>query len=754
MATDAPLSRGALRAAIEAVSRAAFGGAATPGAVEALGVIRPQGMALPATAVVHRLLEAAELSGQGRVLVIGAGSGYLVAIVARLASEVHAVERLASLAGRAEANLRAAGCTSARLRVGEGEEGWPDAAPFDAILVTTALDDVPAQLVAQLAPGGRLVVPVGPRESRQTLVRVTLTDASRPRQETLGTIRLAPRLGDVLVEWGMLDRATIDAVLPTARVTGRRLGEALVAGGHLDEPDVFRALAAQAGLRLASVDAILARFDADVVQRVPRAFLEHHRVVPFARRDDVVLVATADPASDTSDLRRAMDAARVERFLITPTDYQRIWRAIDTGQVHRGSRPPEARASAPSGDDLDLLAPDATTEADAVSLFESLLIEAIAERASDIHLERYGEVVRVRLRVDGDLRDLSRYRLTVEELLGVVNVLKVSARLDIAERRLPQGGRFRRRAGGQAYDLRVQTQPSLHGEHAIIRLLPQDAKPLAIVDLGFPERVAREYRRLLDGPSGLVLVGGPTGSGKSTTLYAGLQVLARDATRKVITVEDPVEYSIDSVQQTQIRPELGFGFADAMRVFVREDPDVIVLGEIRDGETALEAIRASQTGHLVLSTLHCNDAVDAIQRLRDLGMYPNSIASELSAVVTQRLAKRICPACRAETSPDPEIVHELFPDGAPDDFRAFRGAGCAHCGGYGTRGRVAVLEFLRAGPKVRDEITQQAPLDRIRKTALDEGLLTMRACALEHVKNGVIPLGELRSILPLERMAP
>jgi type IV pilus assembly protein PilB len=240
-------------------------------------------------------------------------------------------------------------------------------------------------------------------------------------------------------------------------------------------------------------------------------------------------------------------------------------------------------------------------------------------------------------------------------------VLKVSSELDISEHRLPQGGRFTARAGGRVFDLRVQTQPSLHGEHAILRLLPQGEKLLTIEDLGFAPHIAQAYDRLLRVPAGLVLVVGPTGSGKSTTLYAGLQVLSRDPTRKVISVEDPIEYALDGIQQVVARPDLGFGFAQAMRAFVREDPDVILVGEIRDGETALEAIRASQTGHLVLSTLHCNDAVDAVQRLRDLGMHKNSIAAELQAVFAQRLAKRICPGCKIDAVPDPSSRARCFP---------------------------------------------------------------------------------------------
>jgi type IV pilus assembly protein PilB len=267
-------------------------------------------------------------------------------------------------------------------------------------------------------------------------------------------------------------------------------------------------------------------------------------------------------------------------------------------------------------------------------------------------------------------------------------------------------------------------------------------------------RVSSAYRRLLDNPSGLVLVVGPTGSGKSTTLYAGLQLLADDGRRKVITVEDPIEYSIDNIQQTRVRTEIGFGFADAMRSFVRQDPDVILVGEIRDHETALEAMRASQTGHVVLSTLHCNDSVDALQRLYDLGIHPNSIAGELLAVIAQRLAKRICTACREEVEPDPAIVAELFPDDVPAGFRCFEGSGCSECRGRGTRGRIAIVEYLHVTDAIRRFISTQPSVSELRWQALDSGLITMRDSALDHVIEGIIPLTELPRLLPQERMAP
>jgi type IV pilus assembly protein PilB len=557
------------------------------------------------------------------------------------------------------------------------------------------------------------------------------------------------------VERGLIERGAADELVGEAHAAHQKSGELMVRKGLLDEADLYRTLSAQWNIPYLPMDTLVQILDVEVSEALPRLYLERNAILPIARSETQVVIATTEPTANADDVMKALGVHGAAIYLVTPTDYRRLWMLVDM-RKGRSVGEPSLGLTLP-GPTTDLLDRDRGREAHCVALFETLLLEAIAERASDVHLERYVDEVRVRLRIDGDLHDVPRIKLSPDDLVGLVNVIKVTANLDIAERRLPQGGRIRRKAGGKVFDLRVQTQPALHGEHVTIRLLPQDTKVASIEDLGFSAAPGREYRRLLDSPGGLVLVVGPTGSGKSTTLYAGLQHISRDATRKVITAEDPIEYAIAGVQQTQVRAELGFAFAQAMRAFVREDPDVIMLGEIRDGETALEAIRASQTGHLVLSTLHCNDAVDAVQRLIDLGMHPNSVASELLSVIAQRLAKRICEGCREEVLPDPTILGELFPGGpgeVPAGFRAFRGRGCARCEGRGTHGRIAVIEQLRTAAGVRRAICQRLPVDALRAVALDAGLTTMRDAALDLVGRGVIPMSELQWVLPAERMAP
>jgi type IV pilus assembly protein PilB len=561
---------------------------------------------------------------------------------------------------------------------------------------------------------------------------------------------MTKRIGDIIVEQGSAERAEVESAALVGQSTGTRIGEVLVNQGILDDKDIYQAVALRHGLVFADAEALFGMLDPRIARRLPRRFQEHEQVVPICQIDDTIVVAACDAAVHTAELASAAGVKFVDIRIVTPTDHHRLRTAVDLGQIEMRAGP---RASTVSRRARDLMSTRTEVNAELISLFDAVLLDAIVQRASDIHLEIYGERVRVRLRIDGDLHDVQRYQLSREQLLGVMNVVKVNADLDIAERRLPQGGRITTRTGGQVFDLRVQTQPSLHGEHVVIRLLPQDQKILGVEDLGFSSALADAYRRLLSSPQGLVLVVGPTGSGKSTTLYAGLMVLGGDPSRKVITVEDPIEYAMNGVQQTQARPDIGFGFADAMRSFVRQDPDVILIGEIRDQETALEAIRASQTGHLVLSTLHCNDAVDVVQRLRDLGMQPNSIASELIAVFAQRLAKRICTNCRVPAEADPALFAEVFPHGAPAGFASFKGKGCGRCNHLGTHGRIAVIEYLPTGAAMRRAIARDLPVDDLRAAARIAGLVAMRDQALDLVTSGIIPFEELMWVLPAESLA-
>jgi type IV pilus assembly protein PilB len=694
------------------------------------------------------------LHRQQRVLLVGAGSGYLAAILSRQLDHLHVIERDPKIAAIAEKNLASLDIRTVDIHVGEGESGYPAGAPYDRVLVMCLVKELDT-LAEQLAKGGEVICLDDAQGQVNGLVSCQVNGEGEIEKHWLGLVDFSIDASAMLIDMGLID----EKALSGAREEARKLNKPVlsVIQRHLgaDNKAVYQALAKRTGIQFMDAEQLFELQDKSLFRHFSRTFLDHYRLLPVYVKDGRLQVVTDDADASTGSLAALYQCKGVDKILVTPTDYRRLWSAInilDKGDKGRG----KLVVPVAQREHKDAIAEDLNNDVSPylVAIYESILLDAVSEGASDIHFERYPDRVRIRLRVDGELYDLHHFRLTPAELIGVINVIKTRAELDISERRLPQGGRSRMKVGQTTYDLRVQTQPSLHGEHAVIRLLPQSGRAMGIDELGLSTRLRTRYRRLLDNPAGLVLIVGPTGSGKSTTLSAGLQELADDGARKVITVEDPIEYAIDNIQQTRVRSRIGFGFADAMRSFVRQDPDVILVGEIRDPETALEAARASQTGHLVLSTLHCNDAVDAIQRLYDLGLHPNSIASELRAVMAQRLARRICPDCRRRAEPPPELLKELFPEEVPSGFVCYEGAGCSECNNRGTRGRIAVTEYLQVNDDYRDVISAQPHLGELRWRALDAGMVTMRDSALELVLAGVIPMSELPRILPQERLAP
>jgi type IV pilus assembly protein PilB len=702
----------AIDAALAAVDRAQF--------VRSSKSRLVAGHSIPTVAAARTLLSELGPGQRTKVLHVGAGSGYLTALLAHAADQVIAIEQMPSMADVAQDRLHDLGLDQVAVRVMDGQYGAPDQAPFEAIVISTP--SVPCEpLLEQLCEGGVLLCLEHGRNSLSLLARYTKLPNGECDRQVVEMVDFSTSHNDALSQLGVVP-ATDPIQADHA------------ASGHVDK--------------------LLKRLEPELFNTCSRAFMDHNHIVPIYVEDTTLFLATDDPNTSTVEMEHMFPALDVEKMLLTPADFHRLWAVLDLLREGRDLPDVLEEESSHKDEQRDISVRNGEAQAHLVALLDTLLLDAASERASDIHLERYKQSIRVRLRIDGDLVDVDHYDIRAREFKGLINVIKLRADLNIAERRLPQGGRSRLTVGDETYDLRIQIQPALYGEHVIIRLLPQNSGAIEIDALGFSEQMAGYYRRLLDNPAGLVLVVGPTGSGKSTTLYAGLQRLARDHRRKVITIEDPIEYSIDNVQQVPVRPEIDFNFDDAMRAFVRQDPDVILVGEIRDRATALEAVRAAQTGHVVLSTLHSNDAVDALQRIYDLGIHPNSLASELLAVIAQRLAKRICPHCRVEEEADADILRELFPDGAPGNFRCFVGEGCGQCGNTGTHGRIAVAEYMGVNPAIRNVISKQPPAGELRRLALDCGLITMRDSALDHVLRGEIPLSELPRILPAERMAP
>lgn len=739
------------RKALDEVPRSAF--IASPDLSAQLS-----GHSIPATAVVQILLShLPPLDGTEKVLLIGAGSGYLAMILSRLVGQLFVLERNPGVLPIAQTNLAKfsppdASANHVVMQLGDGNSGLLAHSPYDLIISFCELPR-PTTLLPQLKMGGTHYFLEGCNGAWANLMSCAIDLHGQVQTHKLALIDFSRDASETLIDLGLVTQEVVETARAEAKILNKPVLHSILRHVDIDNINTYRALAQRLGIRFAEAEELFNSLDKQFFLSFSRTFLDRHRLLPVCKHDNSAVIASDDPDITDDLLQQILPGTRIERVLVTSNDFRRLWSVLNISGKSNGYNQPPSQALAGQHEDFATELDNAVSPY-LVAIYEAILFDAVSEKASDVHIERYQDRVRIRLRIDGDLYDLNHYQLTPAELAGLINVIKTRSQLDIAEHRLPQGGRSRLKVGDTSYDLRIQTQPALYGEHAVIRLLPQRGHAMRLQDIGLQPAITQRYRRLLDNPSGLVLIVGPTGSGKTTTLSAGLQELADNGHRKVITVEDPIEYAIDNIQQTRVRNNIGFTFAQAMRAFVRQDPDVILVGEIRDGETALEAVRASQTGHLVLSTLHCNDAVDAIQRLFDLGLHRNSLASELLAIMAQRLAKRICPECRMQAEPDAGILRELFPQQVPDNFRCYIGKGCPHCGGRGTRGRTAVVEFLQVNGELRDIISRQPPLGELRWRALDAGLITMRDSALELVLQGIIPLSELPRILPEERLAP
>jgi len=708
------------------------------------------GHSIPSKTIAQSILQNVTFHTSDKLLHIGTGSGYLPAIISLIVDSLVTVERIPALAKIASENFDKLGLNNIRIETGEGELGAPTDSPYDIIIVATPRVKVNDTIFNQLNEDGQIIAIEGGTRHSRPLVKYTRDAQANLLRTELTVLDFSANASNNLHELGIVDKETLELSKLLAIKNGVPIIEELRKLIQLEDTVLYRSIARQHNMVLGKIEDLFEEVNPKIFSLFSRAFLDHHRMIPLSDNGECLRVATTDPEASTHDFKAIYPNHIVEKILVTPASFQRLWSSL---QLNSDNKSFNAQSIEIKKEVNRLDTEQTRLQSHLILVFEALLLDAISEGASDLHLELYGHQVRIRLRVDGELHDLKHYQLSMSDLVGLINVIKTRCELDISEHRLPQGGRTHLKVENVIYDLRVQTQPSLYGEHVVIRLLRQDSQLIKIDGLGFPKVIAAKYRRLLQEPAGLILVVGPTGSGKSTSLCAGLQMLANEPSRKVITIEDPIEYSIENIQQTRVRSDIGFNFSDAMRSFVRQDPDVILVGEIRDQETALEAMRASQTGHLVLSTLHSNDAIDALQRLFDLSVEPNSIASELNAVIAQRLAKRICEHCRQECEPDKELLFELFPQGAPKNFRCFEGKGCKHCNDRGTKGRIAVIEYLQVNDAIRHAISIRPPINELRSIALDVGLVTMRDSALDHIIQGIIPLSELPRLLPADRMA-
>jgi len=565
-----------------------------------------------------------------------------------------------------------------------------------------------------------------------------------------------PLLGDLLVEKFGLSPAKRDELLALQQEKGGRLGDLLLKTRTLREEVLLEALARQLTLpwlpHLAP-----AQIDPVLVQKVPISFARRYRVLPVRLEDGRVLVATPDPLATAAldDLRLVLGQAVTPAVTPAATLLACLNQVYDQATAGPTSAE-QVIEDLNAVDNLDRLAHeldepadllDATDEAPIIRLVNSVLFQGVKQRASDIHCESYEKGLVIRYRIDGVLYPV----LTPPKRLqaSIIARLKIMAGLNIAEKRLPQDGRFGIRTAGKDVDLRVSVLPTSHGERVVLRLLEKETTLLNLADMGLaPARLA-VVQQLIHLSHGILLVTGPTGSGKTTTLYAALsQINAPD--KNIITVEDPVEYQLQGISQMQVNPKINLTFATGLRSILRQDPDVIMIGEIRDLETAEIAIHASLTGHLVFSTLHTNDAAGAVTRLIDMGIEPFLVASSVVAIAAQRLVRQICPACKKPYRPSAEELAKLGVGGTADPVKLYRGTGCVACAETGYRGRTAIYEVLLVDDEIRRLIVAKADAGQIKQAAVAKGMTTLKDEGAAKVLAGITTTEEAMRITQQE----
>jgi type IV pilus assembly protein PilB len=558
---------------------------------------------------------------------------------------------------------------------------------------------------------------------------------------------MAVRLGEFLISANLITEAQLKQAIAQQRVEGGRLGTILTKLGWVKEEDVSRCLGQQYGIPYIDLDG--QTIPPEVVRLIPPGIVQKHLVIPVSKVETMLTIAMADPANvfavddikfmtglkveamvaTESAVRRAID-----RFYDSAETLQNMMAIIEDASMEVMEEPPDTNLNI---NDLR----QAVEEAPVVKLVNLILAEAVKKGASDIHAEPYEKSFRVRFRIDGVLYEVMTPAMSLRN--AIISRLKIMADLDISERRLPQDGRMKIKYKGREVDFRVSTLPTLFGEKIVMRLLDKSNLKLDMSKLGFAPKALADFEAAIRAPYGMILVTGPTGSGKTTTLYSALDRLNQPETN-IMTAEDPVEFNIKGINQVQIRDNIGLNFATALRSFLRQDPDVIMVGEIRDFETAEIAVKAALTGHLVLSTLHTNDAPSAITRLLNMGIEPFLVASSVILILAQRLLRRICVHCKVHLVVPPEALAEI---GLPPEEAAlitcYKGNGCEVCGGTGYKGRIAIYEVMALNPDLRDVVLRGGSALEIKRRAIQDGMRTLRMSGLDKLKEGITTIEEV-----------
>ncbi|MFL3006156.1 MAG: GspE/PulE family protein [Candidatus Neomarinimicrobiota bacterium] len=555
------------------------------------------------------------------------------------------------------------------------------------------------------------------------------------------------KLGEILIQNGKATESGVNDALAEQKVTNGKIGTTLIEMGYIEEDDFTSAYADQLGYRKAD-NFMLLEADSAVASLVPEDFARENRVLAVQKSETSITVAMEDPEDVVAvDSVKRLTNLNPDILVVGPTLLEK---ALDKvyGEIQKTAEVAETIDSITvvSGDEgsqeeVDL-SPDKASDEDApiVKLVNLIFMESIKERATDIHVEPMEKQVYIRIRIDGVLQTIMTP--PVASLSGLVTRIKILSNLNIAEKRLPQDGRFSIKAPGKDIDIRVSILPTVYGEKIVMRLLDKTGFDFNLTSLGFPKQNLGTFKKVIKQPYGMVVVSGPTGSGKSTSLYAALKEIKSERTN-ITTVEDPVEYQLDGVNQVQVFEDIGLTFGSTLRSILRQDPDVLLIGEIRDGETADIAVKFALTGHLVFSTVHANDAPGTITRLLDIGIAPFLVGSCLNLVMAQRLVRRLCNNCKEEYTPTKEELGLVGLDPSKVPGKLYKAKGCAECRNTGYKGRLAIFEMIPMARDLRKLVFENANEDEIRQASLNNGMETLREAGLARVLDGTTSIEEV-----------
>jgi len=565
-------------------------------------------------------------------------------------------------------------------------------------------------------------------------------EKEQPKQEKY------KRIGQLLLEKGMINERQLEQALEEQKLTGKLLGRIFVDMGIVKEDDILQLLGARSGFSVVRLKDM--KIPKEVIDKVPASVAKIYTILPVSVESNQLSIAIADPLNVAAfdDLRFTL-GMNIKGVVASDEEIK------EQIQRYYGSEGEtiqdvlgvfgEKMELVPEGEEINDIATlqELASRAPVIKLLNMILLQGVREKASDIHFEPFEQDYRIRYRVDGVLYEVARPPKNLS--LGLSSRIKVMANLDIAERRLPQDGRIMVTIEGKSVDLRISTLPTIFGESIVMRVLDRTTVSLSIDEVGMLDETKKRIRNIIIKPNGIFLTTGPTGCGKTTTLYGCMREINK-IEYKVITTEDPVEYDLKGVIQVPINAKIGLTFATSLRHILRQDPDIIMVGEIRDAETAQIAIQASLTGHLVFSTLHTNDAAGTITRLIDMGIEPFLVTSTLEAVLAQRLVRKICQNCKEEYTPEPEIISDLGLK--PEDVKNrkfYRGAGCVKCNNSGYKGRTGIYELLMLNEKIRQLVIEKAHTALIRKAAIENGMKTLLDDGLEKINAGITTVEEV-----------